>query len=534
MMSNKYNNAIENMQEKTKQYLTTLTEIWTKMFDEESCKENLNKVLVHSSDFYEDLVQQFLTKRSCIEKDIDELKEEIKKIRRLLKVEVNLPHGITDTTPLTVIHYELDRILDDLREQLAERRALVCELLAEQALLCDELGEPPRPLLSDPLPTPSEMEDFRRHVDNLYSEKQKLEKKLSTMRRDIKKFLDILKCKLRTEMEEKLLHSRHIKLNKETFENLQHMYDLYGGQVQELKDNIDDIRKKLDTLWEHLGTSPNTRSKFRQYTDYNQHTYDIMYSELLRCETLKNQNIKMYVEQLRDEIRDWWDKTLNTCYTDDLLMLHELELEDLKLYYENNRQLFELYADRNILWDRMQALEAKASEPGRYNNRGGQLLKEEKERKTIDTKLPKIERQIQQLVQNTTCYSTKANLWYNRFIVSKSSGLLFLPPLITSYHHGTILVFLIFADIPAPLRGADCGILRCMHAGIIDGIASGGGGKGRAPRRINGGGGACPPNGGGIGGPFRHIGGIGGSMSGWNSCGGGIGGPIGPIIPRGP
>uniref|UniRef100_A0A1A9VSD7 Protein regulator of cytokinesis 1 prc1 n=1 Tax=Glossina austeni TaxID=7395 RepID=A0A1A9VSD7_GLOAU len=190
------------------------------------------------------------------------------------------------------------------------------------------------------------------------------------------------------------------------------MYDSYGGQVQGLKDNIDDMRKKLDTLWERLRTSPNTRSKFRQYTDYNQHTYDIIYSELLRCETLKSQNIKMYVEQLRDEIREWWDKTLksdlqrsrfsyfqSTCYTDDLLVLHELELEDLKLYYENNRQLFELYADRNILWDRMQALEAKASEPGRYNNRGGQLLKEEKERKTIATKLPKIEQQIQQLVQ---------------------------------------------------------------------------------------------------------------------------------------
>uniref|UniRef100_A0A1B0FK19 Protein regulator of cytokinesis 1-like n=1 Tax=Glossina morsitans morsitans TaxID=37546 RepID=A0A1B0FK19_GLOMM len=411
-MSNKYNSAIEGMQEITKEYVVTLTEIWSTMFDDESCKENLNKLLEHASHFYQELVEQSLTRRSCIEKEISELKKEAEDIKRLLKVEVNLPHGITDTTPLMVIQYELDRSLDDLREQLVERRAQISELLAEQALLCDELGEPPRPLLSDPLPTPSEMEDFRRHVENLYTEKQKLEKKLSSMRRDIKKFLDILNFKLRTEMEKNLLHSRHIKLNKETFENLQHMYDLYGGQVQGLKDNIDDIRKKLDTLWERLRTSPNTRSKFRQYTDYNQHTYDIMYSELLRCETLKSQNIKMYVEQLRDEIRDWWDKTLksdlqrsrfshfqSTCYTDDLLVLHELELEDLKLYYENNRQLFELYADRNILWDRMQALEAKACEPGRYNNRGGQLLKEEKERKTIATKLPKIEQQIQQLVQ---------------------------------------------------------------------------------------------------------------------------------------
>lgn len=46
----------------------------------------------------------------------------------------------------------------------------------------------------------------------------------------------------------------------------------------------------------------------------------------------------------------------------------------------------------------MIAFEAKESEPGRYNNRGGQLLKEEKERKMISTKLPKIEDQLRQLV----------------------------------------------------------------------------------------------------------------------------------------
>lgn len=48
----------------------------------------------------------------------------------------------------------------------------------------------------------------------------------------------------------------------------------------------------------------------------------------------------------------------------------------------------------------MIALEAKESEPGRYNNRGGQLLKEEKERKMISNKLPKIEGQLKQLVSN--------------------------------------------------------------------------------------------------------------------------------------
>uniref|UniRef100_A0A1B0BFV1 Uncharacterized protein n=1 Tax=Glossina palpalis gambiensis TaxID=67801 RepID=A0A1B0BFV1_9MUSC len=135
------------------------------------------------------------------------------------------------------------------------------------------------------------------------------------------------------------------------------------------------------------------------------------------------------------------------------------------------------------------------------------------------------------LLYSSRIESVTQGLSMGYWLIKFFSVLMVLFPLVTFL---AILIFLIFADIPAPFRGADCGILRCMHAGIMDGIASGGGGKGRAPRRINGGGGACPPNGGGNGGPFRHIGGIGGSMSGWNSCGGGIGGPIGPIIPRGP
>lgn len=54
----------------------------------------------------------------------------------------------------------------------------------------------------------------------------------------------------------------------------------------------------------------------------------------------------------------------------------------------------------------MEALEAKANDPNRFNNRGGQLLKEEKERKAISSKLPKIEQQITELVQ---AYEAKEN-----------------------------------------------------------------------------------------------------------------------------
>lgn len=45
------------------------------------------------------------------------------------------------------------------------------------------------------------------------------------------------------------------------------------------------------------------------------------------------------------------------------------------------------------------ALENKQNDANRYNNRGGQLLREEKERKQLNTKLPEIEAEIKKMVE---------------------------------------------------------------------------------------------------------------------------------------
>lgn len=64
-----------------------------------------------------------------------------------------------------------------------------------------------------------------------------------------------------------------------------------------------------------------------------------------------------------------------------------------------NREIFELFKERNAWWERKKALDAKQNDPNRYNNRGGQLLQEEKERKLADVKIPKIEKRIAALAE---------------------------------------------------------------------------------------------------------------------------------------
>lgn len=61
--------------------------------------------------------------------------------------------------------------------------------------------------------------------------------------------------------------------------------------------------------------------------------------------------------------------------------------------------MFELIEKREELWSQMISLEQRANQPDRYKNRGGQLLREEKERKTIASKLPKIEQELLNMVE---------------------------------------------------------------------------------------------------------------------------------------
>lgn len=69
------------------------------------------------------------------------------------------------------------------------------------------------------------------------------------------------------------------------------------------------------------------------------------------------------------------------------------------VFHNNIRNIFELFIGRNQWWEKKKALEAKQNEPNRYNNRGGQLLKEEKERKQTDIEIPKIEKRIKALAE---------------------------------------------------------------------------------------------------------------------------------------
>ena len=68
-----------------------------------------------------------------------------------------------------------------------------------------------------------------------------------------------------------------------------------------------------------------------------------------RCEELKRRHMKEFVNEIRKELEDWWNKCMvhdkerskfvhfsSECYTEDLLALHEMEVNKYRNFYQEN------------------------------------------------------------------------------------------------------------------------------------------------------------------------------------------------------
>ncbi|XP_074603070.1 protein regulator of cytokinesis 1-like [Brevipalpus obovatus] len=132
---------------------------------------------------------------------------------------------------------------------------------------------------------------------------------------------------------------------------------------------------------------------------------------LEKYEELKRQNMGIFICKLRGEIADYWEKCYvsqedkdsfevymsQTEYDEPLLTAHEQELERWKMHYERNRNLFASLEKWQIAWSKLLDLQEECNNPNRFNNRGGVLLKQEKEKKRLQKELTRAEKDITEL-----------------------------------------------------------------------------------------------------------------------------------------
>lgn len=393
-----------------KSRISDLRFLWADTFERNVCELHLTALTEHVNTFFDEVHSESLNRQKNIKARIQGLKEEAENLKRLLQINIELepPAGL----PLYSVQCYLDENLEDMRKMLKIRKDHIYSYLQEQKELTELMGENTRILLDDPLPSEEQMQAFRQYLNDLKSEKSRRIDVIRHTRENVKELIRNLGIELQSEEENALVFSSILHPTKSNIHKLECLEKEFSQQFDEMRSEIDKYRQKLDQLWTFLQISSSIKERFGRYYEYNQITYGALYEEYNRCETIKRENIEKYVQKIRNEINLFWDVCFksqaererftpfkNLTYNQDLLTLHEMELAELKSFYEDNQQIFNLYGEQTKLWDHLRALDLKANDPNRYNNRGGQLLKEEKERKTINARIPKIQKQLSDLCE---------------------------------------------------------------------------------------------------------------------------------------
>lgn len=373
-------------------------------FSPDICVDHLSRIQDHVELFFDEVEAESRQRQQLIKQNIDDLLDEGDQLKHLLRVDIDLkPHP---DTPLHDAQREITREIENLRQELEKRVQRIDNYLNEQRLLCDQMAEPFRPLPKEPLPTEGEMKEFRAYLDRMHEEKARRVEFLTAAQSQVQKYYSLMGILPETDEQQELTYGS-IQPTAMNVAKIKMLESKMSSQFDDFKADMDNMRVKLVKLWDFLQVSKSEQARYDRYTEYNSVNHLILYEELQRCEDIKRENMQAYIDKLRKEILIFWDLCykspeernrfvhFNTdVYTEDQLELHEMELTDLKNFYSDNEPIFKAFEDRAALWEKMKELDAKANDPGRFANRGGQLLKEEKERKALNSRLPKIETQL--------------------------------------------------------------------------------------------------------------------------------------------
>nr|XP_016853767.1 PREDICTED: protein regulator of cytokinesis 1 [Anolis carolinensis] len=299
------------------------------------------------------------------------------------------------------------------RERLQEMKALQ----EQDQDLCDLLCTQPFAATQEPEAVPSlaQLDAFRRHLTALTAEKERRWAEFLDTKQQILLRMEELEQSPETTFERDVvcededafcLSTQNIANLKELLQQL----ELKRSQKEAL---CEDLRSRVVVLWNRLQVPAEEREAFSPYmVGFGSKIMNALQQEEDRLEQLKRDNIQNVVEAIRTELVGYWDKCFfseqqrrsfapyfQDDFTEELLQQHDAEILRMKQYYETHQELFEGVRKWEDSWRHFQELERKASDPSRFTNRGGNLLKEEKLRVKLQKTLSKLEAELQDRVE---------------------------------------------------------------------------------------------------------------------------------------
>ncbi|KAM6936960.1 protein regulator of cytokinesis 1-like [Xenentodon cancila] len=392
----------------------------------------LNRALVRLQDIWEEIgipEEQRLQRTNDVHKHIKGLldlmiaeEEELKK--RLLKSieacrkelsalcsELQLP-PFEEEDGCTMLQMEKNSRtrLEVMKEHKKQRMEELKGLVAKDRELCNIMCTTPFCIEQSSIPSLKQLEAYQAYLDELTKEKERRHDEFVTIKKEIIVCMDDLEQSPETSFEMDVMceDEEAFCLSNDNIAALKLLLSQLQERKAENELRCSGFRTKIQELWDRLQVCQEEREGFAEHmVNSKKKNIEALQAEVQRLELLKMQSLKSFIEAIRAEITLLWKRCFysneqqqafvsyhDEDFTEELLNLHEAEVSCLKKYYEDHKELFEGITKWQDNWTLFLELDKKASDPSRFNNRGGNLLKEEKQRTDLQKSLPKLEKSL--------------------------------------------------------------------------------------------------------------------------------------------
>ncbi|PWA30466.1 hypothetical protein CCH79_00015358, partial [Gambusia affinis] len=386
--------------------LAKLQDIWEEIgIPEEQRMRRTNDVHKHIKGLLDLMIIEEQDLKQRLLKTIESCQKELS----LLCSELQLP-PYKEEEGCTILQMEKNcrTRLDVMKGHKTQRMEDLKGLIAKDRELCDIMCTTPFSVDQHAVPSVKQLEAYRTYLDELTKEKEHRHDEFVRTKKEIIACMNDLEQNPETSFEMDVMCE-----DEEAFclsnDNITAM-KLRLSQLQERKTENEllcsSFRTKIQELWERLQVPQEERESFSEHMlSSKKKNVEALQAEVQRLELLKMHSMKSFIEAIRVEIAVWWKKCFysdeqqhafiafyDDDFTEEILNLHEDEVRSLKKYHEDHKELFEGVTKWQDNWNLYLELDRKANDPSRFTNRGGNLLKEEKQRTELQKSLPKLEK----------------------------------------------------------------------------------------------------------------------------------------------
>ncbi|KAL7988406.1 hypothetical protein Chor_007325 [Crotalus horridus] len=272
------------------------------------------------------------------------------------------------------------------------------QLHREDQALCTELCVAPYNIPTGSIPNTTELKELKEHITNLLEVKEQRLKEFHKLRREVRLHSKEIGHISDGTLENNMLcddEEKYICLTEKYLEDLQlliHQVGLFWEKElrtleelkkEKLKEISLKVRQELESYWQKCFYTNEQKGAFQPFYD----GLDLRRIPLILWDVSCPVCFLIYIENFSEE----------------LLSHHDEELFKIKVLYEEAKCVYDSIHKWEAILDSFIELQKKSTDPSRLLNRGGNLLKEKRERSKIQKQLLKVKCQDNVFIASLIC-----------------------------------------------------------------------------------------------------------------------------------